>query len=139
MVRARSLPSISSWSHAATYQQFIRNICRLLEPQFTSARRGNGIWLVRSCRSRYASDVTARRHSTVMWKIMAFVALAAASASAAVPEERWGIDDSVKVKVVALLDESKPLKPLARTLQTEEIKMRGRFGKKLSHARSLYI
>src|SRR5918992_3850580 len=40
MVRARSLPSMSSWSHAATYQQFIRNICRLLEPQFTSARRG---------------------------------------------------------------------------------------------------
>src|SRR5918996_6425767 len=27
MVRARSLPSISSWSHAATYQQFMRKAC----------------------------------------------------------------------------------------------------------------
>src|SRR6185503_11927562 len=27
MVRARSLRSMSSWSHAATYQQFFRNPC----------------------------------------------------------------------------------------------------------------
>src|SRR5688572_26232664 len=33
MVRASSLPSISTWSHAATYQQFFRNIA-------TSSSRG---------------------------------------------------------------------------------------------------
>src|SRR5512145_1466554 len=40
IVRASSLPSMSSWSHAATYQQFIRNIAASSGCKFTSACRG---------------------------------------------------------------------------------------------------
>src|SRR5688572_33317541 len=40
IVRASSLPSMSSWPHAATYQQFIRNIAASSGCKFTSACRG---------------------------------------------------------------------------------------------------
>lgn len=72
-----------------------------------------------------------------MYKSVVFVVLAAALGSAAAADRAFEIEASLKPKLLALLPESRPPKPIARTLQTEEWQFKGR--KKLVHSRSLHV
>ena len=78
-------------------------------------------------------------HSAPMYTSVGWLALAAGISSAAMAQQPWQVDEAVKAKAFALLRESKPQRPIARTLQTEESEYRGRFGKKVIHIRSLYV
>jgi len=74
-----------------------------------------------------------------MYRSVVFVVLAAALGSATAADQPLEMEASLKPKLLALLPESRPPKPIARTLQTEEWQFKGRFGKKLVHSRSLYV
>jgi hypothetical protein len=74
-----------------------------------------------------------------MCRTLAFFALIAGIASAWGAEEPATIDDALKAKAVAMLGGYKPPRPIARTLQDEEIDTKGVIGKKLIRGRSLYI
>ena len=84
-------------------------------------------------------DVTPFRHSPKMYKSAALLFLAAGIGSAAAADQVPATEASLKPRLVALLPESRPLKPIARTLQTEEWQFKRGSGEKLVHSRSLYV
>lgn len=79
------------------------------------------------------------RHSATMYRSVVLLVLAAGITPAAAADQSPATEDPLKPKLLALLPESKPPKPIARTLQTEEWQVRGISGKRFVHSRSLFV